>query len=282
MKKPFKETLFITINTIYRAIFARKLFFSLNKLLFNLSLRGLGILNYENERLSGEPNFLKRLAQVLKQPVILDVGANIGDYSNQVSRLFTQAEIYAFEPHPDNFQTLKLQAEQHHYTAVNLACSDRAGIANLYDYSGTQGASPHASLYQDVIEKLHKSEAIAWEIQVTTIDEFVESQFIQTINLLKIDTEGNELQVLRGAQRALDQQRIEIIQFEFNEMNVVSRVFFKDIADLLKDYSFYRMLPDGLVPLGEYNPLMWELFAYQNIVAIHRKTLSLVRSALHV
>ena len=42
----------------------------------------------------------------------------------------------------------------------------------------------------------------------------------------------------------------------------------KNIYELLIDYFFYRMLPNGLVSLGGYVPICWEIFAYQNIVAI--------------
>ena len=85
--------------------------------------------------------------------------------------------------------------------------------------------------------------------------------------MLKIDTEGHEFAVLRGASNLLKTGRIDVIHFEFNEMNVVSRVFFKDIWDFLPNYDFYRMLPDGLAQIKNYSPVFCEIFAYQNIVA---------------
>ena len=65
---------------------------------------------------------------------------------------------------------------------------------------------------------------------------------------------------------------IDLIHFEFNEMNVASRIFFKDFYDLLKGYRFYRMLPDGLIDLGEYKAYQMEIFGYQNIVAIRHSS----------
>jgi len=53
-------------------------------------------------------------------------------------------------------------------------------------------------------------------------------------------------------------------------MNVYSRVFFRDFYELLVNYNFFRMLPDGLIFLGKYNPIFQEIFAYQNIVAIRK------------
>ena len=85
--------------------------------------------------------------------------------------------------------------------------------------------------------------------------------------LLKIDTEGHELEVLKGFEPYIRQNKVDLIHFEFNEMNVASRVFFKDFWEFLPNYDFYRMLQDGLIPIKNYNPVYCEIFAYQNIVA---------------
>jgi FkbM family methyltransferase len=235
-------------------------------------VKGLGILNFENDRLSGESDFLHSLVNFAnKMPfLVVDVGANVGTYSNQMKLLSSNIEIYAFEPHPKTFVQLQSSAKLYGYTALNLACGDISGNLKLYDYAGSQDGSQHASLYEDVIEKIHKSSSTSSDVQVITLDNFIKEKEINRIHLLKIDTEGNEMKVLLGAKESITKKIIDIIHFEFNEMNVVSRVFFKDFYDLLEEYKFYRMLPDGLVPLGAYNPLLSEIFAYQNIIAIRR------------
>ena len=50
-------------------------------------------------------------------------------------------------------------------------------------------------------------------------------------------------------------------------MNIVSRVFFRDFRLVLNNYDFYRLLPGGVILLGDV-PLSTELFAFQNIIAI--------------
>ena len=50
----------------------------------------------------------------------------------------------------------------------------------------------------------------------------------------------------------------------------VSRVFFRDIAEILSEYRAFRLLPKGVIPLGK-RPLAVELFAFQNIVFVHKK-----------
>jgi hypothetical protein len=63
---------------------------------------------------------------------------------------------------------------------------------------------------------------------------------------------------------------IKIIQFEFNEMNIVSRVFLKDFYQILKAYKIYRLCETELIPLFHYDSIN-EIFKFQNIIAIHDK-----------
>lgn len=241
----------------------------MNRVLFELSLRGLGILNYENDTVSGERKFLQLFSIWMADPVVLDVGANIGNYASLIKALMPEATVYAFEPHPGTFERLHQRALAGGYKSFNLGCSDAEGILRLYDYEGKNGSS-HASMYRSVIEDIRKSRSECLDVRVTTVDSFVSAEAIQRVNLLKIDTEGHELKVLQGALLTLHNQMVDVIHFEFNEMNAVSRVFFKDFIDLLPEYYFFRMLPDGLYRLRQYSPLEHELFGFQNIVAIHQ------------
>ena len=115
---------------------------------------------------------------------------------------------------------------------------------------------------------------VKYEIEIRTIDAFVEENGIAKIDLLKIDTEGCEYDILLGASSVLAARKVKLIHFEFNEMNVVSRVFFRDFLCLLRDFDLFRMLRGGLIHLHEYRPVENELFAYQNILAIHKPYLS--------
>ncbi len=255
------------ITKIYRSLFARKIFYKMNKLLYQCSLRGMGILNYENDKVSGEDQFIKRLVKNRKEGIIFDIGANIGDYSEKIIKSNQLMTIYAFEPHPISFSKLKNRINHKNFIAVNAAVGEMAGEVNLYDYAEDDGSS-HASLYSDVIEKIHKSKSTHHQVNMLPLDDFVKKNKIEYITLLKIDAEGNELNILKGIDKFLKERRIEMIHFEFNEMNISSRVFFRDFYEKLIDYDIYRLLPNGMIRLNSYNPLVCEIFAYQNIVAI--------------
>ena len=152
-------------------------------------------------------------------------------------------------------------------TTINAACGSEVGQLVLYDYAGSTGTG-HASLHAGVIEEIHKGESDQHVVDVIDLDKFAIDHGIAIIHLLKIDAEGHELEVLKGAANLLRENRIRAIQLEFNEMNVVSGVFFKNFCDLLPNYKFYRLLRDGLMSLDPYSSLRCELFAFQNIVAL--------------
>ncbi len=259
------------LKYLWILLFARPQAARLNKLLFRLSLHGLGILNYKSNYISGERAWLKSALCDLNKPVVLDVGANVGDYSAMILEANSSAIIYAFEPHPKNVTRLKSRFGANWVgVIVPSAVGNVRGSLDLYDYLDKDGSS-HASLYKEVIEEIHGQKSVKHSVEVLTIDDFCRDSCIEHIDLLKIDTEGNELKCLQGARRMLESGAIDAIHFEFNEMNVISHATFKDFWDILNGYSFARLLPGGQkLPIDNYSALECELYAYQNIIALRK------------
>ncbi len=263
-----------SLLSLYRFIFCRPLFFKLNLHLFKLSLRGIGILNSEGDDVTGETSFLKHLATTNQIKTVIDVGANLKVYGEDELK---ETRIFAFEPNPTIFKALKKKRHSKLVRIFPNAVSYKNGTSKLWDFAddaelkSTQPTSTLGSLNRKVIEKLHGQKAQSFSVKTITLDTFCQQHKIDSIDLLKIDVEGHELQVLKGAKTLLRQQRIGIIQFEFNEMQVFEGVFFRDFVELLKDFTFYRLLPNGLFPLGEYRPLTHEIFGFQNVVAVSKK-----------
>ena len=260
------------ILNIHRWIFARKKFQIVNLALFHLGLRGLGIYNYENDTVSGDKHLTKKILPKIiknKNPVFFDVGAHIGSYSNSLLNKFPEATIYAFEPHPKSFSCLKNNASSDRLKIYNFALGNACENLTLYDRSDLEG-SDHATLHKSVISEIHKQDVVTTIVPVQTIDAFSKRENITYIDFLKIDTEGNEFAVLQGASKLLENDGIGCIYFEFNSMNIVSRVFFRDFRKMLHNYDLYRLLPNSLLLLNDA-PVSTELFAFQNIVAILKK-----------
>jgi FkbM family methyltransferase len=231
-----------------------------------------GIGKFENDDVSGEKYFLESvLAQKQEKTLtVFDVGANIGDYSKMVLKYLPESTVYSFEPNPNTFKKLKDSSTSNRCFPVNLGLGDTIQESSIYSYENEHD-SQHASLYEGVITGIHSSKkAIKIPIFISTLDAFCEEHKIGKIDFLKIDTEGHELSVLKGAVSMLSKGSIDIIQFEFNEMNVISRVFLKDFYDLLEnEYEFFRLDTKRLIPLNGYKASN-EIFKFQNIVCIHK------------
>ncbi len=259
---------------LYRWLFARPGLSQLNTHVFKLSLRGIGVLNSEGPQVTGEAWFLCQLAASGQIKTIVDVGANTDVYG---ATEIPGATIYAFEPHPLTVKKLRARiarAQQKNVQVFHMALADRAGSMKLWDFADDavkkhlQPTATLASLNKQVIEQLHGQKAKSFAVKVETLDRMATQLKLNTIDVLKVDTEGYEYAVLVGAKKLLARRKIRVIQFEFNEMNAYTRTFMKDFMELLPTHEFFRLLPNGLFPMGTYRPLTHEVFGFQNIVAL--------------
>jgi FkbM family methyltransferase len=254
------------LGTTYARCFGHTRYRRLNNLLLYLSMRGLGYDNWRDHALSGEQSFLSNFIPKAKNPVVLDIGAYHGDYARLVRRFNPTAEIYCFEPHPHSFKVLQRAEQECGLMAFQLACGSERGRAQLYD-SAIENGSKLASCYREVVEP-RVSDISAHPVDVVTIDDFVAAHRIREVELMKVDVEGGELNVLLGAQGLIKERRIKAIQFEVGGYYPVRRIWMRDFYNLLTGYSFYRLLPKSLLPLGPYRAPIYERFLFHNVVAL--------------
>lgn len=252
-----------SLRNLYVKLFSRPALYRFNRIMYILSLKGMGITNYQGE-LSGEKNLLKRLRKE-NLKVFFDVGANIGDYSKEVKEFFPNAKIYSFEPVKGTFETLKKRVDAHVY---NFGLGKKEETLTIF--YGDEKNSPHSSLFEEVEKKHKKKKILSEKVKIRKLDNFIKENKIKKIDFLKIDVEGNEFSVLKGAKMALKEKRIRYIQFEFNEMNLVSKASFRDFKNILPDYDFYRILPNSILKLNSESNLDTEIFLFQNILAVPR------------
>jgi FkbM family methyltransferase len=262
------------IYSVYRYLFARKIFSKLNKLLYNCSIRGLGVYNNENMSVSGEKSFIdktiKKIASSNKNILAFDIGANKGEYTNLLANEIKNIKIFSFEPHPKTFEVLFNNCKQTNVKLFNCALSSKEGELELFDYESKDG-STHASLNAEIFSTIHNSSVVSHKVNVSTVDIICHQNSITEIDFLKIDVEGYELDVLKGAEKMLQSESIKIIQFEFTQLNTTTRLYFKDFWEMLSDsYNIYRLLPNDLLQIKKYNATMDEIFGYQNFVAIKK------------
>jgi FkbM family methyltransferase len=232
------------------------------------ALLHIGVTNFDSAS-NGENQFLNGYLPELIEPVVFDVGANVGKFTENVFNLNETAVVHAFEPHPVTFASLAANDFGKRFHPHNCGMGETMSEALLYDYVNQDG-SEHASVHRGVIEEIHHGEALSHSVRIITLDGFVRENGIDRIHLLKVDTEGHEMAVFQGGEKTIRSGAIDVIQFEFNEMNVISRTFFKDFFDFLPEYDFFRLTHQGALFIRRYTPVFCEVFALQNIVCVKK------------
>ena len=214
-----------------------------------------------NMETNGEFAIIDRLFNTPPK-VLFDVGANIGKWSSKVCERFPLAQLHSFEIAPAVHALLQRRLQNTNVVINGFGLSDQIKTLKLkYHPDRNELSSLH-------IDATHFP--FAWEIidaQVTTGDAYCRQYGVESIDFLKIDTEGHDLSVLRGFSEMLAQNKIVAIQFEYNEMAIFSRTYLRDFYELLSErYEIGRILPMGAA-FKNYVP-MDENFLPANFLAI--------------
>jgi FkbM family methyltransferase len=153
--------------------------------------------------------------------VAFDVGANIGELSLLFSRFVTpQGQVHSFECSPNTFRRLSEIVTMSNRTNISTNCvclSDVIGTANLHIFDDNH--SSWNTLANRPLQQygINVKPICSKNVPTTTIDAYCETHNIQQIDLLKVDVEGAEYQVLKGAHRMMREQRIRCVIFEFGQ-----------------------------------------------------------------
>jgi FkbM family methyltransferase len=179
---------------------------------------------------------------------VIDVGANVGRWSAAMLTAVHQAgrcddlDLHAFEPSAHTHALLSAALHGQGVRLSRVALGDRTGHSTLHVVGPGAGRN---SLYQ--LPEAPKGVATE-QVQVTTLDDYASRASLEHITLVKIDTEGHDLAVLRGARELLAQQRISFVQFEYNHRWIYGRSFLRDAFELLEPlgYGIGKLTPRGV------------------------------------
>lgn len=212
--------------------------------------------------INGEEWLLSRLGPDCD--VVFDVGANVGEWTALALR-HGAGRVHAFEimpPTADSFEAAHGSNDRVRLNRIGLGAAPDEIVVHYYPdnpaLTTTATTYPHDLPHDEVT------------VAVTTGDAYMSEAGIDQIDLLKIDVEGEEPNVLRGFARALADERIGAIQFEYGVVAALERFLIIDFYELLEGHGFEigPLLPDS-VGFRDYN-LNLERFEYVNWVAVHR------------
>jgi FkbM family methyltransferase len=180
--------------------------------------------------------------------IVFDVGAHEGTLTKAMHEEFPNILIYAFEPFPNSYKKLSELAE----TSTNIksfpfALSSSSENRDFFvnNFSETNSLLPSKKVGSVIDELTARIDKIS--IQTLTLNQFCEEHGIEHIDLLKLDTQGSELEVLKGSSNLLGSQAISAIycEVEFMEM-YENQPLFDRVFHYLNQYdyvlyNFYNM-----------------------------------------
>ncbi len=191
-----------------------------------------------------------------ENPLCLDVGANIGQTIELLLANFKQPMIHAFEPAPGSFEQLRKYETNPLVRIHNVGVGAATGEVLFHEYPSSElssflplsdnpasrfsGAQPQRTLLREVV----------------TIDDFLAQQAMRAVDVLKSDTQGFDLNVLRGAATALEDGAIKTVLIEMNFIQLYDgQSSTSEIFDFLSGKGY------GLVDLYEkerrHNQIQW-------------------------
>lgn len=179
--------------------------------------------------------------------LVLDVGANIGQFAEQMRNdIGYSGDIISFEPLSSEFELLKEKAgNDKKWKAINCAIGDVEEKSEI-NIAGNSYSSSILSMLESHEKSAPESKYVGQEtIDVKTLDSIMDDLSINEANIyLKIDTQGFESKVIKGAEMSLN--RIDTIQLEMSLLPLYKdELLFNELYNILcsKGYTLVALEP---------------------------------------
>ncbi len=213
--------------------------------------------------------FLALMALVDTDAICLDIGANIGFITLALTLLAPRGRVYSFEPNPRAYECLVRNLEQNHLCNVsvhNMAVSSRTEPLLYHEHSdGTAwGITTASSGHTDL--GAHYSRAL--EVQATSLDDWLAREALDRIDVIKIDVEGGDLEVLKGARGVLEKHR-PVVVLEFNSrcirsfLKISPEEYCREIFGMFEQIDLINPETGILQHLGK-SPADWQALLSEN------------------
>ncbi len=202
-----------------------------------------------------EDEILKYLKKGNK--TVFDIGCFRGGFTKNFikneKKLGIKSNFYLFDPNPITKDYLKTILQDEKIKYFNLALDDsntqkKFYLNNFFEPSGSSLNTTFKDdkkwkntrkIFMQIIQPFKKVKDFSEiSVQTQTLDNFCLEKKINNIDVLKIDTEGNELNVLKGAKNLLEQNKINIIYTEISETKKNFAEKEKNIINFLNSYDF--------------------------------------------
>ena len=196
---------------------------------------------------AAEIGALGDVAAIVEPELFLDIGANIGVYAIRMLGVPSIREVVAFEPSRDSFAELERNIalqDTDRVRAFREALSDRDGVAQFAVYGALAGNN---ALCETTVTRASKAQEVV-EVPTTTLDARIPATGVRF--LCKIDVEGHERSVLKGAGRFL-RENLGVLQIEiFRHLDDVDALLaeagYERIFRMKHDYYYTNIAEPAL------------------------------------
>ncbi|MGA2594149.1 MAG: FkbM family methyltransferase [Bryobacteraceae bacterium] len=209
-----------------------------------------------------------RILQRLCRPgsYMFDVGANLGLMALPVLRSVSESRVVSFEPSPNTVQFLRRTVKDSglgdRWRLVEKAVAYASGTANFSLSARTEG------LYDGLRHTHRTAEARQVQVEVTSLDEEWMSMGCPPVSMIKIDVEGGELDVLRGARECLSRER-PLILLEWSDLNLPAYDIPRDALFPFSRECFYMLyaLPE-MIPIATPRDLSLQVIRTESFLMV--------------
>lgn len=171
--------------------------------------------------------------------IFFDVGANVGNFTKLFQRYYGDRikKIHCFEPNKSVYEILTNTNKNNQNIIINnYGLSHEEGIKKL-EFPGN--LTVLGSIFKrPVFIERRLGEINSIEIKLSTLDKYVEEKDIKSIDYLKIDTEGNEMNVLLGAENSFKHKKIVCGQIEYGACYLDAGTTIKDVYYFLTKHGY--------------------------------------------
>jgi FkbM family methyltransferase len=215
-----------------------------------------------NRQTNGEAWLLQTLAAAGKLSTVFDVGAHRGDWTALALEANPQAVVHCFEICPPTFERLAAR-----YRGDTRVFTNPFG---LFETAGEIPVKycPEADFLSSAVEIVLVPDAKTILARVERGGAYCVRQGLKHIDLLKLDVEGAEHMVLRGFGEMVTPDQIPVIQFEYGQVNIVSKFLLRDFHAFFNErgYRVGKLFP-GFVRFRTYRYDVVDFIGYNYVAA---------------
>lgn len=203
-------------------------------------------------------------SMIKSNEIVFDIGANIGATTLVFSKIIQQSgKVFSFEPHPGSFEKLKYHVEKNELSNVEIY---QVGIGAEKSTQEIFTVNERNSGMNRILLNNKNDYLNGLKIDLITIDEFVMSNEIKEIGAIKIDVEGFEFEVLKGAKNTLKQFSPKLfIEIDSNNLkmnNCTPRIIFEFLENL--DFELFYAKSFSKIQLENIKDEQFDIIAVKS------------------